>query len=354
MQHRTSIRAVDREEGGCYASSRNPTPLANDNASGGRSCDGRQLQVAIVTVVALLLMSASAAAQQSLKWKRDHIYTPNGALIATATTGSDPLTVNEGSTYKLIARHSGKVLDVDASVDPTADGAIVQQWDSLGTANQKWRFQATGDGYYKIVSEISNKCLDVEGGESATQDGAKLRQWTCNSTNSQKWALYPVDQNYVKIIAKHSGKAIDVEGAGTSNGVRVQQFIYGGGANQQWLLERIDPSLLDHMAPGEFLLPGQFRQSADGRFRLIYQGDGNLVLYQGSSPLWASWTFSTNPGMAVMQVDGNFVVYDSTGPVFSAGTDGHPGAYLAVQSDGNTVIYSPFTSALWATNTCCH
>src|SRR5262249_35899080 len=36
-------------------------------------------------------------------------------------------------------------------------------------------------------------------------------------------------------------------------------------------------TLPDHMAPGDFLLPGQFRQSTDGRFRLIYQGDGNLV-----------------------------------------------------------------------------
>src|SRR5262249_23595924 len=77
----------------------------------------------------------------------------------------------------------------------------------------------------------------------------------------------------------------------------------------------------DHMAPGEFLLPGQFRQSADGRFVLVYQGDGNLVLYQGdgnlvlyqgdgnlvlyqgSNPLWWTSTNSPNPGFAVMQGD---------------------------------------------------
>src|SRR5262249_50424351 len=108
----------------------------------------------------------------------------------------------------------------------------------------------------------------------------------------------------------------------------------------------------DHMAPGEFLLPGQFRQSADGRFVLVYQGDGNLVLYQGSNPLWWTSTNSPNPGFAVMQGDGNFVVYDSTGPVWWSGT-GTPGAFLVVQDDGNTVIYSPGSSPLWATNTCC-
>src|SRR5262245_12765708 len=108
----------------------------------------------------------------------------------------------------------------------------------------------------------------------------------------------------------------------------------------------------DHMAPGDFLLPGQFRQSADGRFRLVYQVDGNLVLYQGSNPLWDSRTQSANPGFAAMQGDGNFVVYDSTGAVWASGT-WNPGAFLVVQNDGNSVIYSTGSSPLWATNTCC-
>ena len=106
------------------------------------------------------------------------------------------------------------------------------------------------------------------------------------------------------------------------------------------------------MNPGDFLSPGQSRQSADGRFWLVYQADGNLVLYRGSTPLWWTGTQSTNPGFAVMQGDGNFVVYDSTGPVWWSGT-GTPGAFLVVQSDGNTVIYSSGSSPLWATNTCC-
>jgi len=107
------------------------------------------------------------------------------------------------------------------------------------------------------------------------------------------------------------------------------------------------------MNPGDFLLPGQSRQSADGRFRLVYQVDGNLVLYQGSNPLWASATYGTTPGFVAMQADGNFVVYDSTGAVWASNTWGHPRAFLVVQDDGNTVIYSTGSSPLWAANTCC-
>jgi hypothetical protein len=107
------------------------------------------------------------------------------------------------------------------------------------------------------------------------------------------------------------------------------------------------------MNPGDFLLPGQSRQSADGRFRLVYQVDGNLVLYQESNPLWATATFGTTPGFVAMQTDGNFVVYDSAGAVWASNTWGHPGSFLVVQDDGNTVIYSAGSSPLWATNTCC-
>ncbi|MEK6630718.1 MAG: hypothetical protein AABY89_08285, partial [Acidobacteriota bacterium] len=91
----------------------------------------------------------------------------------------------------------------------------------------------------------------------------------------------------------------------------------------------------------ESLYPNESRTSIDGRFTLIYQGDGNLVLYYGSSALWASNTSGTTPGRAIMQGDGNLVVYDASGTaVWSSGTYGSPGAYFVVQSDGNLVIYS--------------
>jgi hypothetical protein len=51
-------------------------------------------------------------------------------------------------------------------------------------------------------------------------------------------------------------------------------------------------------------------RSQDGRFVLVLQGDGNLVLYgpQGQ-PLWASNTAGhSDVWDAVMQGDGNFVV----------------------------------------------
>lgn len=110
------------------------------------------------------------------------------------------------------------------------------------------------------------------------------------------------------------------------------------------------------LSPGEALYVNDYVNSKDGRFRLRYQPDGNLVLYrvQDVFALWASHTAGTSPGVALMQTDGNLVIYDGDStPIWDTNTHQNPGAYLAVQNDGNVVIYSASGTALWSTHTCC-
>jgi len=83
----------------------------------------------------------------------------------------------DGPYYKISARHSGKVLDVEGGPTSTLNGAGVSQYDYLGGTNQQWRLVSTGDGYFNIVARHSDKCLDVIGGPSATNNGVKLQQW---------------------------------------------------------------------------------------------------------------------------------------------------------------------------------
>ena len=92
--------------------------------------------------------------------------------------------------------------------------------------------------------------------------------------------------------------------------------------------------------------------SANGRYRFIYQSDGNLVLYDGGTPLWASGTNGKPVGVCIMQGDGNLVIYGRAQQyVWDTATNGNPGSRLVVQDDGNVVIYRPDGSAAWATNT---
>jgi len=109
------------------------------------------------------------------------------------------------------------------------------------------------------------------------------------------------------------------------------------------------------LTAGTGLLSGGSITSTDGRFKLILQYDGNLVLYYGNSALWASCTNGKNSYGVVMQADGNLVISDINGKaLWATGTccnPPHPNAYLALQNDGNLVIYDFNDSPIWASNT---
>lgn len=89
--------------------------------------------------------------------------------------------------------------------------------------------------------------------------------------------------------------------------------------------------------------------SGDERYALILQGDGNLVLYSPSRPLWASNTVGRGGTKLIIQSDGNLVIYDKNwSPVWSSRTNGKGTSSLQIQNDGNLVIYNN-TSYTWAT-----
>jgi hypothetical protein len=107
------------------------------------------------------------------------------------------------------------------------------------------------------------------------------------------------------------------------------------------------------LQPGIAMYPGDYVLSSNGFYMVVYQHDGNLVLYDHTgAPMWASGTGGESTGMVAMQHDGNLVLYDARGvPRWSSGTHDYPGSYLVVQDDGNVVVYEPGGRALWATNT---
>jgi len=83
------------------------------------------------------------------------------------------------------------------------------------------------------------------------------------------------------------------------------------------------------------LTPGRSISSCDGRFKLLLQLDGNLVIYQGSRAIWASGTVNQRVAQVLMQHDGNLVEYTALGKaVWSSDTAGNYGAFIRLQDDG--------------------
>ncbi len=105
---------------------------------------------------------------------------------------------------------------------------------------------------------------------------------------------------------------------------------------------------------GESIVPSQLISSLDARFQLLFQQDGNVVLYFSGAALWATGTSTGEALQFTMQSDGNLVLYTSaSAPLWASGTSGHPGAKLFVQNDGNLVILDGATP-IWSSGTCCH
>lgn len=135
---------------------------------------------------------------------------------------------------------------------------------------------------------------------------------------------------------------------------------------------------------GQQLVHGQTLRSPNGRYELVMQGDGNLVLYTVElarprlrrppggtgrvlvrelepvlgeptrTAYWATNTWSLpadqRPVRAAMQPDGHFVLYDALNRArWASGTwgPGLGGSVLTLQDDGNLVIHHG-SDVLWA------
>jgi subtilisin family serine protease len=154
---------------------------------------------------------------------------------STADLFGSPQTLACGTQttyYEVVARHSGKCLDVfDAS---TLNGTQVIQWPCIGDFNQQWSVIPIGDGYFKFIARHSNKVLAVQSG--SLLNGALVVQSTDSGTASQQWQIVDIDSGYIRIMARQSGKALEVGGGSTVDGAQVQQWDYFGLSHQQWFL----------------------------------------------------------------------------------------------------------------------
>jgi LysM domain len=118
---------------------------------------------------------------------------------------------------------------------------------------------------------------------------------------------------------------------------------------------------VDVLRAGEGLGIDQKLTSSNGKYTLIMQGDGNLVLYtESNTPVWATRTQGKGAVRASLQDDGNLVLYtkevdrwfrrDAAVAVWASQTRGE-NVRLVLQDDRNLVIYTSDGRALWASGT---
>lgn len=138
--------------------------------------------------------------------------------------------------YKIVNRHSGKVLDVkDSSTD---NAAPIVQWSDNDSLSQQWYIVDVGNGYKKIVNAKTGFALDVK--DESKDNGGLLIQYTSTGGHNQHWEFIDIGNGYYKIKSRGSGKLLDVYKWSTDDGATVQQWSDANGENQHWKLVKVE------------------------------------------------------------------------------------------------------------------
>jgi hypothetical protein len=110
-------------------------------------------------------------------------------------------------------------------------------------------------------------------------------------------------------------------------------------------------SFFDHAKPSganEVLLHS-------GDYKLIWQVDGNLVLYDNATPKWASHTNGKGATECTFQGDGNLVIYAGSQAIWASGTDaghhdGKGGKKLVLSLFGTFSMLNADNQVMWSVN----
>ncbi|KUJ84512.1 hypothetical protein AWR36_002230 [Microbulbifer flavimaris] len=136
-------------------------------------------------------------------------------LIKTALSGNKPVDVS------------------NVSMD---EGAKIHLWDEHGGENQRWALDpvihdaVVPSGIYKLVAKHSGKCLDVPG--SSTSPGTQIQQYSCNGTSAQTFEVLHQADGYYRISNTNSGLSLSVRHFSGSSGAAIEQQENFGGDNQ--------------------------------------------------------------------------------------------------------------------------
>lgn len=95
------------------------------------------------------------------------------------------------------------------------------------------------------------------------------------------------------------------------------------------------------------LFPNDFIQDPGNNWRLIMQGDGNLVEYGPHGSVWSNRKIGKGLQYLALEGNGHIVTRTVTNGSLTWNTSGG-GSFFQIQGDGNLVLYNSANRAIWA------
>lgn len=246
------------------------------------------------------------------------------------TTTRRGLIALAGASVATIAAASPAMASTTLSAGQTLTAGL-----SLLSPNGAYRAVMQGDGNLVVYGSNGGvRWASATSGRGATwlamQSDGNLVLYT--ATGQAVWATRTVGTPSPQLVMQNDGNLVMYDGTGRAVWSSNTGFIGF------------------KLSAGSILTAGQQITSLDGGYRVILQGDGNLVQYTaGGGVVWATMTMGSGATWMAMQSDGNLVLYTASGaPRWSSGTGGMGPSSAQVQGDGNLVVYRDSGPATWS------
>mgnify|MGYP004534834039 CR=1 FL=1 len=158
---------------------------------------------------------------------------------------------NSDGTYTVVsAMDSNMALDVTDG--KARNGALIQAWDSNGTAAQHWRFSSAktarqrldalaasskgtvAAGTYEVRSAVRSSAV-FDAANGYTSNGTAVQVYASNGTDAQRWNVEVGSDGYLTIKNAKSGLALDVTDGEAYSGAKLQLWQPNGTRAQKWV-----------------------------------------------------------------------------------------------------------------------
>ncbi|NVO10596.1 MAG: hypothetical protein HXX16_11585 [Bacteroidales bacterium] len=202
----------------------------------------------------------------------------------------------------------------------------------LVSPNQQYRLSYQGDGNLVVYDKSNSPLWDAKTYGTAPsklvfQGDGNLVLYGAN--NSVFWASYSHNKGGISLRLSDDG-------------------ILSVWDDKNSIWSTVIPSRVDK--PTEWTPNTTVLLSTNKQFRLSYQGDGNLVVYDKSNkPLWDARTCGTAPNKLVFQGDGNLVLYGANNSVFWASYSHNKGGISLRLSDDGILSVWDDKNSIWST-----
>ncbi len=192
---------------------------------------------------------------------------------------------NMAGLYYLQNRSSSIYMDVAGGEAATDDGVTVFQWALTNTLNQQFELEHLGDGSYKVIAKHSGKVLDVDA--ISTANGADVQQWAYSGTDNQKWIVVDAGNGFYKLIAQHSGKVAEIASCSSDQMANLQQYDNNDQTCGHWNFETVNP------------LSAQQMNFSDGSLNIYPNPVTDHLHIEGGNESWSIEVYSIDGGLEV-------------------------------------------------------